>query len=126
MERATRPVCAREKSFKLYTLHLAGEVQFSGWSMRVGRDALIAAISAGRAGARVGRVVLVVCEGGLAVRSGLGSAEVAGRGFWASPVAVWAGQLRQALRREKEEWVQLEFGKGRLMVNGQSVPGREV
>ena len=99
MNPATRKPSARMRSFTLYAMHLAEEVLFPGWSMRVDRDALAAAISAGAKGARVGRVVLVVCEGGLAVRSGLRAAEIAGCGFWASPVAVAAGQLRQALRR---------------------------
>ena len=94
--------------------------------MRVDRDALAAAISAGRKGARVRRVVLVVCEGGLAVRSGLRAAEIAGRGFWASPVAVAAGKLRQAVRRAGPGDVQLEYAKGRLMLNGQSLPAREI
>ena len=108
-------------------MHLAEEVLFPGSSMRVDRDSLAAAISAGRKGARVGRVVLVVCEGGLAVRSGLGSADIKGCGFWASPVAVEAGKLRQALRRERRfDWVQLEYARGRLMLNGQSLPAREI
>ena len=95
--------------------------------MRVDKCALEAAIAAGRKGARVGEVMLVVCEGGLAVRWGVGSVDLDGEGFWASPVAVAAGKLRQALRRERGfDWVQLEFGKGRLTVNGQSLAGREV
>ena len=127
MERATRHVSARERSFHLYAMHLADEVLFPGWSMRVDKGALEGAIAAGRKGARVGEVMLVVCEGGLSVRSGLGSVDLAGCGFWASPIAVEAGKLRQALRRERRfDWVDLEYAKGRLMVNGQSLAGREV
>ncbi len=33
---------------------------------------------------------------------------------------------RQALAREREAWVHLEFVQGRLTLNGRSLPGREV
>jgi hypothetical protein len=52
--------------------------------------------------------------------------DVAGVGFWASPVSVAAGRLRRALACDYGGYAHLEFGKGRLMVNASCVPAREV
>jgi hypothetical protein len=108
---------------------LAGEVSFGGWSMRVDRAGLLAAVGRfGRPRARVGPVVLVISEGGISVRSRRSRAVVRGIGFWASPVAVEAGRLRRALMRGADRHVHLEYSNesGRLSVDAASLAAVEV
>jgi hypothetical protein len=102
-------------------MHLTGEVSAPGWSMRLERDALVQAL-----GVLEGRLVLTVCETGLSVRSRAGRVDLAGKGFWASPVSATASRLRRALACDYGGDAHLEFVKGRLMVNASSMPAREV
>jgi len=92
-----------------------------GWTMRVQQSALLRAL----AGVE-GRLVLTVCDLGLSIRSRAGRVEVAGTGFWASPLSVTAGRLRRALTRERERYVQLEFANGQLTLNARSMAAREI
>jgi hypothetical protein len=110
----------------IYSLHLAGEVLATGFSMQVDRDELLAAVGGRRAKARLGRVALVVCEEGLSVRSMLKRSEVAGIGFWASPIAVEAWRVRRALVGQPRGAVHLEYWEKRLTLNGRSMPAREI
>jgi hypothetical protein len=121
MTKPTRMLSRRQQSCVLYSMHLTGEVSAPGWSMRVERRALLRAL-----GRLEGRLVLTVCERGLSVRSRAGRVDLAGVGFWASPVSVAAGRLRRALACDYGGYAHLEFGKGRLMVNASCVPAREV
>ena|SRR5690349_17405442 len=128
MRQATRRLSARERSCVIYGMVLAGEVSFGGWSMRVDRAELLDAIGEpGRPRARLGPVVLVVCEGGMSVRSRRSRAAVRGIGFWASPVAVEAGRLRRALMRGANRRVHLEYSNetGRLSVDAASLAAVE-
>ena len=92
-----------------------------GWTMRVQRTALLRALAGFE-----GRLVLTVCDLGLSIRSPAGRVEVAGTGFWASPLSLTAGRLRRALACDHGRFAQLEFANGRLMVNASSVPAREI
>jgi hypothetical protein len=118
---STHRLSRREQSCVLYGMYLTEEVKMTGWSMRVKRGALLRALAG-----MDGRLVLTVCELGLSIRSLAGRADVAGAGFWASPLSVAAGRLRRALARDYDGWAQLEFCKGRLIVNASSMPAREI
>ena len=121
MTKPTHILSRRQQGCVLYSLHLTGEVSAPGWSMRVERAELVRVL-----GALEGRLVLTVCERGLSMRSRAGRVDVAGIGFWASPVSVAAGRLRRALACDYGGCAHLEFGKGRLMVNASCAPAREV
>lgn len=121
MTKPTHRLSRREQGFVLYGMHLTEEVMMPGWSMRVERGALLRAL----AGVE-GRLVLTVCDLGLSVRSRSGRADLAGVGFWASPLSVTAGRLRRALACDYGGSAQLEFANRRLMVNASSMPAWEI
>jgi hypothetical protein len=116
-----RLLSRRQQSFVLYSMYLTGEVKMTGWTMQVERSLLQRALDG-----LEGLLVLTVSDLGLSIRSRAGRADVAGIGFWASPVSVTAGRLRQAAARESDPYVQLEFGNGRLTLNARSMAAREI
>jgi len=121
MNHPTRLLTRRQQGFVLHSMHLTGEVAAPPWSMQVEHRALVRAV-----GMLSGRVVLTVCDAGLSLRSGSARVDVAGVGFWASPVVATASRLRRGLACAYGRSAQLEFAGGRLFVNASSMPAWEI
>jgi hypothetical protein len=133
MIESTRCLSARLRSSAIYSLYLAGEVRNPGWMMQVDKARLLAAVDVVAGSCRpkgprrrsAEAVTLIVCEQGLSVRGGAAARDVAGIGFWASPVVVSAARLRSLVESLDGPEVDLGYSEGRLTVDWREMKARE-
>lgn len=104
------------------------------WEMALLKADLVDAVGVARRRATLRRkkagleteIVFAECSGGLSVRSSAALMDIEGSGVWTSPVAANGPALRRLVPKLSGTEVSLRYSAGRLLLNGTSIPAREL
>jgi hypothetical protein len=104
------------------------------WEITILKADLIEAIGVARSRATLRRkksgletdIVFAECSDGLSIRSSAALMDVEGSGVWTSPVAANGPALRRLAPKLSGTEVTLRYSAGRLLLNGTSIPAREL
>ena len=105
------------------------------WKMTVDKRDFVEAVGIARTKATLrgkggiaveAEITLCACPEGLSVRSSYAAMDIDAIGTWPSPVMAHGATIRKMAPKLSGPDVVLEYGSGRLSLNGTSLPARDV
>ncbi len=110
------------------------DLEAAQWCVSIAKPDLVDAIGTARRRATLRRkggqlepdVLFVACDGGLSIRTSDAAMDIPATGAWSSPVSANGPALRRLAPKLAGPEVTVTYEDGRMVLNGTSVPAREV